>query len=105
MNIKRFMPALAVVAAVVQQSAAKSPGTSALELPAPAVIRFLCSTSLVIWNAALWAWRAGDERVERPLRPDNVHSADGWKEVLEPVVARYRGKVSRIYFRAGAALL
>ena len=25
---------------------------------------------------------------------------DGWKEVLDPVVARYRGKVSRIYFRA-----
>src|SRR5438128_1703259 len=32
----------------------------------------------------------------------NVHSADGWKEVLDPVVARYRGKVSRIYFRADA---
>ena len=24
------------------------------------------------------------------LRPGNVHSADGWKSVLEPVVARYR---------------
>jgi Transposase DDE domain group 1 len=36
------------------------------------------------------------------LRPGNVHSADGWKEVLYPVVARYRGKVSRIYFRADA---
>ncbi len=36
------------------------------------------------------------------LRPGNVHSADGRKEVLEPVVARYRGKVSRIYFRADA---
>jgi hypothetical protein len=34
------------------------------------------------------------------LRPGNVHSADGWKEVLDPVVVRYRGKVSRIYFRA-----
>jgi Transposase DDE domain group 1 len=31
------------------------------------------------------------------LRPGNVHSADGWKEVLDPVVARYRGKVSRMY--------
>jgi hypothetical protein len=30
----------------------------------------------------------------------NVHSADGWDEVLKPVVARYRGKVSLIYFRA-----
>jgi len=37
------------------------------------------------------------------LRPGNVHSADGWKDVLEPVVARYRSKVSRLYFRADAA--
>ena len=37
------------------------------------------------------------------LRPGNVHSADGWQDVLDPVVARYRGKVSRIYFRADAA--
>ena len=37
------------------------------------------------------------------LRPGNVHSADGWRDVLEPVVTRYRGKVSRIYFRADAA--
>ena len=37
------------------------------------------------------------------LRPGNVHSADDWQNVLDPVVARYRGKVSRIYFRADAA--
>jgi hypothetical protein len=37
------------------------------------------------------------------LRPGNVHSANGWRDVLEPVVARYRDKVSRIYFRADAA--
>jgi Transposase DDE domain group 1 len=36
------------------------------------------------------------------LRPGNVHSADGWDAVLTPVVARYQGKVSRIYFRADA---
>ena len=36
------------------------------------------------------------------LRPGNVHSADGWEAVLKPVVARYQGKVSRIYFRADA---
>jgi Transposase DDE domain group 1 len=36
------------------------------------------------------------------LRPGNVHSADGWGAVLKPVVARYQGKVSRIYFRADA---
>src|SRR5262249_40458918 len=70
-------------------------------------------------------WRAGEERLERPLRlhllspavrvqpvwrprtcalrAGNVHSADGWDGVLKPVVARYQGKVSRIYFRADAA--
>jgi hypothetical protein len=37
------------------------------------------------------------------LRPGNVHSADDWKNVFKPVVVRYRGKVSRIYFRADAA--
>jgi len=37
------------------------------------------------------------------LRPGNVHSAHGWKDVLEPVVARYRGKFKRRYFRADAA--
>jgi DDE family transposase len=36
------------------------------------------------------------------LRPGNVHSADGWDGVLKPVVVRYRGNVSRIYFRADA---
>src|SRR5215207_322609 len=37
------------------------------------------------------------------LRPGNVHSADGWREVLEPVVARYRHKMKRRYFRGDAA--
>jgi Transposase DDE domain group 1 len=37
------------------------------------------------------------------LRAGNVHSADGWDDVLKPVVVRYQGKVSRIYFRADAA--
>ena len=36
------------------------------------------------------------------LRPGNVHSADGWDSVLKPVIARYKGKVSRLYFRADA---
>ncbi len=36
------------------------------------------------------------------LRPGNVHSADGWRAVLEPVIARYRG-VKRLYFRGDAA--
>jgi Transposase DDE domain group 1 len=37
------------------------------------------------------------------LRPGNVYSADGWEGVLKPIVRRYQGKVSRIYFRADAA--
>ena len=36
------------------------------------------------------------------MRPGNVHSADGWEDVLKPVVARYKGHVSRIYFRGDA---
>jgi len=37
------------------------------------------------------------------LRPGNVHSANGWRDVLEPVVSRYRGRVKRLYFRGDAA--
>jgi Transposase DDE domain group 1 len=56
----------------------------------------ICYHPLFLFN------QFGDlERSE--LRPGNVHSADGWDNVLKPVVARYQGKVSRIYFRADAA--
>jgi hypothetical protein len=42
--------------------------------------------------------------VERcALRPGNVHSADGWRAVLDPVIARYRGIVKHLYFRGDAA--
>src|SRR5271170_1400886 len=42
--------------------------------------------------------------VERcALRSGNVHSADGWRAVLEPVVVRYRGTVKHRYFRGDAA--
>jgi hypothetical protein len=42
--------------------------------------------------------------VERcALRPGNVHSADSWRAALEPVIARYRGSVKRLYFRGDAA--
>ena len=37
------------------------------------------------------------------LRPGNVHSADRWKELLEPIVARYERKTVRKYFRGDAA--
>ena len=55
-----------------------------------------CYHSLFVFN------QFGD--VERcALRPGNVHSADGWHAVLEPVVARYRRIVKRLYFRGDAA--
>src|ERR1700730_15352009 len=54
-----------------------------------------CYHPLFVFN------RFGD--LERySLRPGNVHSADGWVGALRPVVARDRGNVSRIYFRADA---
>src|ERR687884_509186 len=37
------------------------------------------------------------------LRPGNVHSAEGWRAMLEPVVTRYRTGTKRRYFRADAA--
>jgi len=37
------------------------------------------------------------------LRPCNVHSADHWKELLEPIVRRYENKKVRKYFCGDAA--
>ena len=37
------------------------------------------------------------------LRPGNVHSADDWRSVLQPVVERYRERDLRRYFRGDAA--
>ena len=37
------------------------------------------------------------------LRPGNVHSAVGWRSVLEPMVERYRERGLRRYFRGDAA--
>jgi hypothetical protein len=37
------------------------------------------------------------------LRPGNVHSADRWRELLEPIVRRYENKKVRKYFRGDAA--
>ena len=42
--------------------------------------------------------------VERALlRKGNVHSADDWRGVLEPIVARYRSAKIKRFFRADAA--
>jgi len=37
------------------------------------------------------------------LRPGNAHSADGWEEVLKPVIARYTDRHLMRFFRADAA--
>jgi len=37
------------------------------------------------------------------LRPGNVHSSNEWKNLLEPIIDRYREASKRIYFRADAA--
>ena len=37
------------------------------------------------------------------LRPGNVHSAEGWRDLLQPIVERYKAAGKRIYFRADAA--
>jgi hypothetical protein len=55
---------------------------------APAIIRCSYSISSAIWNAARFV--------------PATFTAPTWENVLKPVVARYRGKVSCIYFRADA---
>jgi hypothetical protein len=67
----------------------KAAPTTAI-LPAPVITRCSCSTSSAIWNGV----RCG---------PAMLHSADGWREVLEPVLARYRHTMQRRYFRGDAA--
>ncbi|RJP34900.1 MAG: hypothetical protein C4536_01815 [Actinobacteria bacterium] len=37
------------------------------------------------------------------LMPGNVHSADGWRGLLEPIVERYKDTNKKLYFRADAA--
>jgi Transposase DDE domain group 1 len=37
------------------------------------------------------------------LRAGNVHSAEGWREVLEPIIARYRDEGLDLYVRGDAA--
>jgi len=37
------------------------------------------------------------------LRPGNVHSADGWRSLLEPVVKGYKDSGRKLYFRGDAA--
>jgi len=58
--------------------------------------RCTCYHPLFLFN------QSGD--LERcALRPGNVHSAEGWRSVLVPVIARYRGQGLDLYFRGDAA--
>src|SRR3984893_4782984 len=77
------------IRASVRLTANKRTASGTATMPAPAIIRSLCSTSSVTWNYVRFV-------------PATSTSADGWEGVLKPVVERYQGKVSRIYFRADA---
>lgn len=37
------------------------------------------------------------------LRPGNAHSAHNWRDVLEPIITRYKRAETRLYFRGDAA--
>ena len=56
----------------------------------------VCYHPLFIFN------QFGDCEAAR-LRPGNVHSAKGWRDLLEPVVERYRDSGKKLYFRGDAA--
>ena len=55
-----------------------------------------CYHPLFVFNQFGYLERCG-------LRPGTVHSAHEWRDVLEPVVARYRNRTLRRYFRGDAA--
>src|SRR5256712_4741351 len=51
----------------------------------------------------LFVFNPGGDCVDAKLRPGNVHSADGWGEVLLPVIDRYRAQGQTVVVRADAA--
>jgi hypothetical protein len=66
------------------------------------IIEYLRKTSNAGLNHLLFVFNQFGDLERCALRPGNVHRADEREGVLKPVVARYQGKVSRIYFRADA---
>ena len=60
---------------------------------APVITRCSCSTSAVAYGPA----------ISIAYGPANLHSAEDWRLVLEPVIARYRERGLDLYFRADAA--
>jgi hypothetical protein len=51
----------------------------------------------------LFVFNPGGDCVAAKPRPGNVHSADGWDEVLLPVIDRYRAQGQTVVVRADAA--
>ncbi len=51
----------------------------------------------------LFVFNQGGDCLAAKLRPGNVHSADGWDEVLLPVIDRYRARRQTVVVRADAA--
>ena len=56
-----------------------------------------------VWHHPLFLFNHFGDCEGAMLRPGNVHSAERWREVLEPVVERYEEKGVRLLFRADAA--
>ncbi len=51
----------------------------------------------------IFCFNQGGDMERALLRNGNVHSADDWRSVLEPVVARYRAMTIKKFFRGDAA--
>lgn len=51
----------------------------------------------------LFVFNQDGDCLDAKLRPGNVHSADGWDEVLLPVIDRYRPRGQTVVVRADAA--
>src|SRR2546430_1114954 len=51
----------------------------------------------------LFAFNPDGDCLAAKLRPGNVHSADGWDEVLLPIIDRYRAQGQTVVVRADAA--
>ena len=54
-------------------------------------------------SGAVFARETIDDLERCLLRPGNVHGAEDWWLVLEPLVARYRDRPLRRYFRVATA--
>lgn len=51
----------------------------------------------------LFVFNTEGDCLDAKLRPGNVHSAEGWDEVLLPIIDRYRRRRQRVVVRADAA--